>query len=407
MASSSDTSWLTELRGRFRPPRTLSFTRAGKFFVLMTLGVGFGAINTGNNLLFLLLGMTLSLIIASGLLSEAVLRRLDARRRLPKRLVAGRPAPGGFELINPKSFQSLSIEVVEQNPTGEVGPMAGEEIGPGHIPWWMFWKGESDEERPDRVAGGYCVRVDADDKTDLDARYTFPARGVYELPGLSVVTRFPFSFFEKARDIDRPARVVVYPEPAEAPDWSGAVYGAFGETPSDEQGRGEEYYGLREYRPGEDKRLIHWKQSASRGDLVIKEHEKMSNRSVTLHVYNATGRPARQRHRVAPAFETGLEQVAGLIEEFDRLGWDVTLRTLDGSVAESDGTGDSFLRCLARLPLRDETPGADFDGTAPEDAADVLVALPGAAERIDRDWDLILPMESATGEATQEATTDA
>ena len=42
-----------------RPPRRLKFTREGKFFVGITLGVGFAAINTANNLLYLLLGMLL------------------------------------------------------------------------------------------------------------------------------------------------------------------------------------------------------------------------------------------------------------------------------------------------------------------------------------------------------------
>ena len=55
---------------RRRPPRKLKFTREGKFFVGITLGVGFAAINTGNNLLYLLLGMLLSLIVLSGVMSE-------------------------------------------------------------------------------------------------------------------------------------------------------------------------------------------------------------------------------------------------------------------------------------------------------------------------------------------------
>ena len=48
----------------------------------MTLLVGFGAINTGNNLLYLLLGMMLALILLSGVLSETTLRKLRVRRRL-------------------------------------------------------------------------------------------------------------------------------------------------------------------------------------------------------------------------------------------------------------------------------------------------------------------------------------
>ena len=77
--------------GRVRAPRKLKFTREGKFFVGITLGVGFAAINTGNNLLYLLLGMLLALIIVSGLMSEVSLRNLTVVRRLPARAQVGRP----------------------------------------------------------------------------------------------------------------------------------------------------------------------------------------------------------------------------------------------------------------------------------------------------------------------------
>src|SRR5262245_33753614 len=47
------------VRRFFNPPRKLKFTREGKYYLGITLGVGFAAINTGNNLLYLLLGMLL------------------------------------------------------------------------------------------------------------------------------------------------------------------------------------------------------------------------------------------------------------------------------------------------------------------------------------------------------------
>lgn len=49
--------------------RHLRFTREGKYFVALTFGIGFAAINTGNNLLYLVLGMLLALIVGSGVLS--------------------------------------------------------------------------------------------------------------------------------------------------------------------------------------------------------------------------------------------------------------------------------------------------------------------------------------------------
>src|SRR5437764_2606491 len=76
---------------RLRPPRRLSFTREGRIIVFLSGGVGFAAINTGNNLLYLLLGWLLSFIIASGVLSEMTLRALRVERRPPPRIYASEP----------------------------------------------------------------------------------------------------------------------------------------------------------------------------------------------------------------------------------------------------------------------------------------------------------------------------
>src|SRR5437588_11996735 len=79
------------IRRRFRPPRRLAFTREGRVIVILSVGVGFAAINTGNNLLYLLLGWLLSFIIASGILSEQTLRNLLVERRPPPKVYAGEP----------------------------------------------------------------------------------------------------------------------------------------------------------------------------------------------------------------------------------------------------------------------------------------------------------------------------
>ena len=80
--------------------RKLKFTREGKYFLGITLGVGFAAINTGNNLLYLLLGMMLSLIIVSGVMSELSLRNLTVKRRLPGRAQVARSHLVEIEVFN-------------------------------------------------------------------------------------------------------------------------------------------------------------------------------------------------------------------------------------------------------------------------------------------------------------------
>ena len=91
------------LRERFKAPRRLRFTREGKFFVGITFGVGFAAINTANNLLYLLLGMLLALIVVSGVMSELSLRGLTVVRRLPLRAQVGRPHLVEIEVFNRKN----------------------------------------------------------------------------------------------------------------------------------------------------------------------------------------------------------------------------------------------------------------------------------------------------------------
>ena len=74
---------------RFRLPRHLRVPFAGKVFLLVTLGVGVAAVNTGNNLLYLALSLNLSLILLSGVLSEGTLRHVTLTTRLASEAFAG------------------------------------------------------------------------------------------------------------------------------------------------------------------------------------------------------------------------------------------------------------------------------------------------------------------------------
>src|SRR5262244_1349233 len=100
------------LRRFFQAKRRLKFAREGKWFIAITIGVGFAAINTGNNLLFLVLGMLLALFIASGVMSELALARLMLNRQPPPRLHAGRPFLMGITLRNAtRRLPSFPIEL--------------------------------------------------------------------------------------------------------------------------------------------------------------------------------------------------------------------------------------------------------------------------------------------------------
>ena len=356
-----DAGFIARLRRRLRPPRLLSLTRAGKFFILMTLGVGFGAINTGNNLLFLLFGMMLSVILASGLLSEAVLRNLRPRRRLPRRLEAGQPAPGRLRLVNVGWWPALSVEVSEQNPHCVAGPLSGSRVGPKPVAWWKFWRQQTDDEiRP--VAASYTMRVEAGAEKSLPGHYELPERGKYSLSGLQIATRFPFSLFEKSRQFDALATITVLPSALPADRWMGQLDSRRGDTLRNKRGRGEEYFGLREYRPGEDQRMIHWKSTARRGEPMVKETEARQRRALEVIFDN---RAPSEEPTIAERkrFELGIRHLAGLLQSLHRAGYRLRLITCEAVVDPGSSTDmGSLLRHLATIGIEPRSAAAPVPG---------------------------------------------
>src|SRR5574339_273806 len=80
--------------------RSLRLTSEGTRFLLFTIGIGVAAVNTGNNLFYLLLAMMLSIVVISGLLSEQCLRRLDFHRHMPDLLMANQPTSVTLSVTN-------------------------------------------------------------------------------------------------------------------------------------------------------------------------------------------------------------------------------------------------------------------------------------------------------------------
>ena len=104
---------------------------------------------------------------------------------------------------------------------------------------------------------------------------------------MRVLTRYPFGLIEKGYTTYLPDEIVVFPQlldhvatPAVRPMQGDAA-------PIHPTGRGSEFAGsVRFYREGDEARDIHWKRTASRGELVVREHEQDSSSLVTLTVNN-------------------------------------------------------------------------------------------------------------------------
>lgn len=289
---------------RKRSRRKFRLTREGRAFLLVTVGVGLAAVNTANNLLYLVLGLLLSLLLVSGVLSDLALWKLRMERKLPTQMFAGRRAIVEMVAFNDKRWlASISVEAID-----EVGGV------------------ETEPARFLRVPPGESAR----------ATYGFqPARrGLVELGSVRVVTRYPFGLIEKGYTVFLPDEIVVYPallDHAPAPP-SEQMPGDV--APMHRTGRGTDFAGsVRYYRDGDESRDIHWKRTATRGELVVREHEQDLSLFVTLSIDNArppelTGEDlALWRDR----FERSISEVATTTAHYLAQGVSVQVRSTDGA----------------------------------------------------------------------------
>lgn len=98
---------------RVREAMDYDVTRAGLIYILISVVIGIAAINTGNNLLYVIVATLLSAIIVSGIASALVLRGLTLDVRLPEHVFAGRPMLARLLLGNTSSWlPSFSVRVV-------------------------------------------------------------------------------------------------------------------------------------------------------------------------------------------------------------------------------------------------------------------------------------------------------
>ena len=324
--------FLSRLRRWFRPPRRLKLTREGKYFIGITFGVGFAAINTGNNLLYLLLGMLLSMIVVSGVLSELSLRELTVVRRLPPRAQVARPHLVEIEVFNHKRrIPSYAIEV--------------------------------EDLRAGQPADKRCFFLKISPRSAQVAAYrrTPARRGRDRHVGFRVATRFPFGLFEKSRELTADGDLIIYPavDPVQLPN--NLPGDRLGGNSALGRGSGDEILSLRHMREGDDPRDIYWRKSTEQ--MIVRERAREVRRDVS-YVIDSTHPGSTADDDWTARFERRIRDVASRAVAHIKRGDGVTVRARTGErVRATNAVGaDPVLRFLALLeakPAQATTEAAD------------------------------------------------
>lgn len=233
-------------------------TRAGWLFLAVCMLIGLAAVKSQAPLLYLVFGAMIAALQASAMMGMAMLRALEIRRKAPARAWQRQVVPIAYFLRNLRRRSSLGLTIREQPGRTGRGGKAPSSAAPGPRL---------------QLANGYCTHLPALAVFRAGARLAAGARGRFHLGPLRVSTLFPFGLVEARREFRQDAGLIVWPArgrlrkqllPRGAVETSSAA-------PSRGAGGQDEFFGLREYRPDDNPRWIHWRRSAGKLTPVVRE----------------------------------------------------------------------------------------------------------------------------------------
>ena len=283
---------------RLRESFDYNVTRAGIVYSLVTLVIAIAALNTGNNLLYIVVAAMLAAILVSGYISALVLRYLELDIRLPEHVFAGRPVMGRIVLQNPRRWlPSFSVRVVStrkkrKKPAKQWRWEPTTFTFPFNRPAEEQWLRLPDRRLrrvtvlppPPGIFQGMAYfpflppKVEA--TADLELR--FDRRGCYREDSFGVATRFPFAFFTKTRHLALKKEVLVYPRIEATAEVFEILPLVRGEWESFVRGRGSDLYRIREYMPEDSARHVDWKATAKSGSLKVREFAREDERKLCI-----------------------------------------------------------------------------------------------------------------------------
>ena len=276
--------------------------------------LGFAAVNTGNNLLYLLVSALLGFMSVSGVLGKWNLARLKVRYVPPDEIYDGVPTLFGIELVNRRRWLPIflmEVAVVDRQ---------------------IFFP-----------------LVDPRQGRQKNLEMTLFGRGRRPLPEVTIRSRFPVNFFIRSQVLVNDQEVTVFPMPLPCPDLRHVdPGGGQGTRQNWQKGHEGDIDRIGDYRGGEPLKSIHWKLTARHDRLKVKELSAATRKPVVLDLMELPGAGLEQRLRYA----------SYLVTRWLRDGWPVGLK--GGSLELPPGVGQRhkllLLQALAHYGQDQKTP---------------------------------------------------
>lgn len=217
-------------------------TKAGWIYIVITLFIGFAAVNTGNNLLFLILSAFLGFMAVSGFIGRKNVQNLQLELSFPDGVYANVDFPLKVVLINKKRFLPAFLIKVD---------ISGKEM--------LFPLVENREEKV------------------ID--FKIKDRGVFKIHTVTFCSVFPLSFFVRCFSYSVDIQKVVFPQPKRCELFQSLDLKSKkkGERDTTRVGYEGELISIRDYTGSSPVKYIHWKATAKTDTLKEKELSQTSS----------------------------------------------------------------------------------------------------------------------------------
>lgn len=227
----------------------IKVNKAGNIYILLTILIGFSAVNTGNNLIYIIASALLSYMLVSGIFGRNNIYGMDVSLEFPEEMFAHTDTPVAVRARNQRKFlPAFLIRVM---------------IGSQEV-FYPFIK--------------------AREETGSHMNMRFDRRGRHTLTDITVASVFPFNFFTRYRKIGKKFDLIIFPKPEKIPlnlpfDRPSR---SRGDALSDSVGFDADVVSIRDYVSGDALKTISWKSTAKTGQLKTKELSSIELHNVMI-----------------------------------------------------------------------------------------------------------------------------
>lgn len=251
--------WYPQLGNRRVARHKVGLPVEGRYYCLIMFVCFVGALLGRSNTLMMVFSLMLGPFIINTWAAFTMLQHLAVERELPGRVMAGESFTVEVRLTNKKSWLSI----------------------------WMMRVTDLLSSREEKMtADVHFPRVPPSGTGHQRYRCLLTQRGRYDLGPVTVHANFPFGLIERGIVLPAYDSLLVYPRIGRLhPNWRRRLLQAQ-ELVSEMRPRSgpfdDDFHKLREYRAGDDPRSIHWKTSARRNELMVREYRESRDRSLVV-----------------------------------------------------------------------------------------------------------------------------